>query len=214
MPRRNRVDPFGDLFAVPGRGLFAGNRGCLVDGTGHLVRHHVGSLWITCTTRYQDWRHPLDAPKTWTPLFFLDDAVALSAGHRPCGLCRRTDYVSYREALSSADPGARRLRAGDINRRLQQERLRPGRGLVRAQNRILWSSALDALPAGTVIIEPKTGAPHLTTRHHLQPFTFDGWGPPIVRPRNIATRVLTPPTSVTALERGFTPLLHPTAQVP
>ena len=88
MSRRNRVDPWGDLNAVPERGMFTGNRGCLVDDAGEVVRHHRGRLWITCVTEYKDWRFPLARPGKWTPLFFLDDAVALSAGHRPCALCR------------------------------------------------------------------------------------------------------------------------------
>ena len=102
MPRRNRVDPWGDLHAVPARGLFTGNRGCLVDDVGQLKRHHNGSLWIVCRTQFQDWKHPIAAPRTWTPLFFLDDAVALAAGHRPCGLCRRADYNAYRAAVTLA----------------------------------------------------------------------------------------------------------------
>ena len=48
-----------------------------------MARHHRGPLWITCLLAYQGWRHPLDRPGTWTPIFFLDDAVALAAGHRP-----------------------------------------------------------------------------------------------------------------------------------
>ena len=98
MPRRNRVDPWGDLHATSSRGAFTGNRGCLVDDERTLVRHHRGTLWIACVTEYGDWRHPLDAPHRWTPVFFLDDAVALAAGHRPCGLCRRDAYLAYRTA--------------------------------------------------------------------------------------------------------------------
>ena len=73
MTRRNRVDPWGDLHAVSTRGLFTGNRGCLVDDDGAIVRHHRSTtLWITCRTSFRGWRHPLDAPHVWTPLFFLD----------------------------------------------------------------------------------------------------------------------------------------------
>ena len=88
MPRRNRVDPFGDLHAVAARGLLTGNRGCVVDDDGTLVRHHAVRPWISCVLRYRDERQPLAAPRRWTPLFHLDDASALAAGHRPCGLCR------------------------------------------------------------------------------------------------------------------------------
>ena len=184
MPRRNRVDPWGDLHAVHSRGLFTGNRGCLVDDLGRLTRHHKGSLWITCQLQYADWQHPLEAPRVWTPLFFLDDAVALAAGHRPCGFCRRADYLAYRDGVTvpivSGDP----LLAADLNRRLASERLQRGRGLNRAQDRIVWTSDLDSLPAGTVILHPKTRQPLLVTDRYLQPFTHEGWGPiptPLIR---------------------------------
>jgi len=213
MTRQNRVDPWGDLHAVPSQGLFTGNRGCLVDDGGVLVRHHNGSLWITCRLEYRDWWHPLDAPRTWTPLFFLDDAVALAAGHRPCGLCRRADYLSFRSAVTSATANGRIVLAPDLNRRIAAERYRRGRGLVRAHDRVLFTSPVDAIPTGSVVMDPVTRDPCLVTGDHLQRFTFDGWGRPTERPRGINVEVLTPPTSVAALANGFLPCLHPTAAV-
>ncbi len=210
-PHRNRVDPWGDLHAVPTRGLFTGNRGCLVDDAGRLVRHHQGSLWITCLTQFRDWRHPLANPRTWTPMFFLDDAVALAAGHRPCGLCRRADFLAYRRAVTIATSADSPVQAAELNRRLATERHRRGRGLVRSPDRILWSSNLDELPIGTVVADPSTGGSHLVTKHHLRPFNFEGWGPPVERPLDVNVEVLTPPTSVAALRNGFSPHLHPTA---
>ena len=211
MPRRNRVDPFGDLHAAAARGLFTGNRGCLVDDSGLVKRHHAGSLWIICETTYQDWKHPLNAPGTWTPLFFLDDSVGLAAGHRPCGLCRRVDYVRYRDAVARSRVSKVPLRASDLNRSLAAERLRGGRGLVRSRDRILWSSPIDDLPAGTVIFDAETCETDLVTERYLQRFAFAGWERPIARPRGINVAVLTPPTSVAALSNGYLPDLHPTA---
>ena len=211
MPHRNRVDPWGDLHIVPSRGMFTGNRGCLVDDAGTLVRHHNGPLWIICRTEYRGWRHPLDAARTWTPLFFLDDAVALAAGHRPCGLCRRDDYLAFRDSVSTAVASGRTVLAPELNQRLAAERHRRGHGLIRSNDRILWVSPLDALPAGTVIIDPTTNWPHLVTGSRLQRFGFDEWGPPKDPPRETQVKVLTPPTSVAALVNGFVPRLHPTA---
>lgn len=211
MPRRNRIDPWGDLHAVPARGLFTGNRGCLVDDSRRLTRHHKGSLWITCQLQFEDWLHPLDAPRVWTPLFFLDDAVALAAGHRPCGFCRTSDYLAYRDAVTLGTASRSPVLAVDINRRLAAERHRPGRGLIRAQDRIISTSYLDALPIGTVVLDPKTRQPHLVLDRHLEPFTFDGWGPPLEKPPGTTVEVLTPPTSVAALQNGFNPRLHSSA---
>src|SRR3954451_15435676 len=153
-PRRNRVDPFGDLHAVPERGRFTGNRGVLVDGERRLVHHHRGNLWITCVTSYGDRRHGLDDPGTWTPLFFLDDAVALAAGHRPCGECRPQAYRAYRAGVTAGLGRSKPVGAAELNRLLARERLRRGQGLARAGDRILWESPLEDLPDGTVVAEP------------------------------------------------------------
>src|SRR4051812_17622711 len=115
--------------------MFTGNPGPLVDEERRIVRHNASStLWITCVLRLGDRRHPLDQPHVWTPLFFLDDAVALAAGHRPCGFCRRADYAAYRDAV--AWPA--RLKATELDRRLAAERLRRGRGLSRRADRPVW----------------------------------------------------------------------------
>jgi len=161
MPRPNRVDPWGDMHASPARGLFTGNRGCLVDDDRQTVRHHRGSLWIICRTEFRGWKHPLDAPRRWTPLFFLDDAVALAAGHRPCALCRRDDYLAYRSAVTSAAGLTTPVSAVDLNRRLGRERLRRGGGLHRAGDRIPWEAPLevddlgldDLMPASVLAVE-------------------------------------------------------------
>ena len=210
MTRRNRVDPWGDLHAAPGRGMFTGNRGCLVDDAGTVVRHHRSTtLWITCVTSFRGWRHPLDAPHIWTPVFFLDEAVALAAGHRPCAFCRREDYRTYRDAVAA--DGAP-LRAAELDRRLAGERLRRGRGLSRAADRLLWTAPAGQLPDGTVVLDAGR-RPCLLIESSLRPFTFDGWGPPVNMPGPLA-EVLTPPTSVAALAAGYRPTLHPTAFCP
>lgn len=208
MPRQNRVDPFGDLAAVAARGMFTGNRGCLVDESETVVRHHRGSLWITCLLAFRGWRHPLAAPRIWTPVFFLDDAVALAAGHRPCGECRRDEYRAFQAGVTTAIGAAEPVGATELNRRLAGERLRRGSGIDRAGDRRLWVSDVAALPSGTVIVFG--GVAHLVTGAAVQPFSFAGWGPPTATPTG-PVDVLTPPTSVLALANGFTPTLHPTA---
>lgn len=209
MPRRNRVDPMGDLHAVAARGLFTGNRGCVVDDHENVVRHHGSILWICCVTRFRDWRFPLARPRRWTPLFFLDEAVALAAGHRPCSTCRRADYVAYRDALTRAL--GTQLLASQMNERLHRERLRPGRGLLRASDRILWTAPYAELPEGAVVVD-RHGTCQLVLREQLRPFSFEGWGAAHPRPRGGDARVLTPPTSFAALAHGYAPVLHPSAR--
>lgn len=206
MPRRNRVDPFGDVHATDARGLFTGNRGCLVDDRRRLVRHHRGRLWIICVTSYRDWRSPLDAPARWTPLFFLDDAVGLAAGHRPCGLCRREAHRSYQAAVTSGLRRESPVLAPELNSLLASERLRAGKGLDRARDRKVWSADIGSLPGGTVVLE--SGRPMLLLEDRLLEFDFTGWRNPRERPVRGPVCVLTPPTSVLALAHGFVPVLH------
>ena len=184
--------------------MFTGNRGCLVDEKGEMIRHHRGQLWITCLTSYRGWRSPLDKPRHWTPLFFLDDAVALSAGHRPCGLCRRDDYQSYRDALTRALGRADPVGATEINRLLAAERLRRGGGVNRAGDRKLWEADSDRLPDGTVVLADQ---PRLIFGDRSWAFTFQGWIDPRSRPVG-RVKVITPPTSVQALHSGFSLRLH------
>jgi len=207
VPRRNRVDPWGDLHAATARGMYTGNRGCLVNSDGEIVRHHGSSLWITCVTEFRGWRHPLDAPRVWTPIFFLDDAVSLAAGHRPCALCRRDDYRAYRDAVTDAVGAADPLSAAQLNARLHQERLGRGRGLERATDRLLWRSRLDDLPDGTVVFDDDR-TPRLVLDDRLLAFDFDAWTAARRRPTGVDVDVLTPPTSVAALSHGFVPRLR------
>lgn len=193
--------------------MFTGNRGCLVDDSGEFVRHHRGSLWITCRTSYRDWRFPLTRPGRWTPIFFLDDAVSLAAGHRPCGLCRREDYQSYRDAVTRAMGSPVPLKAVELNRRLTAERLHRGRGLDRRLHRKLWTAPVSRLPTGTVVIVGDECLPRLVHDRHLLAFSFDGWSRPMQQPARSEVQVLTPPTSVAALAHGFVPVLHPSAAV-
>lgn len=210
MPRRNRVDPWGDLVAHAARGLFTGNRGCVVDDRENVVRHHGTNLpWITCRLEFRGRKVGLARPNRWTPLFFLDDAVALAAGHRPCGECRREAYQAYRDGVTLAARRQKPLTATDLNRRLADERLRPGRGLDRAADRKLWRETPDRLPTGSVVLDAE-GRPCLWTGVALRPFGFEGWGAPEPVPEG-PVDVLTPPTSVAALAHGFEPELHPTA---
>ena len=218
--RQNRVDPSGDLRRATGRGLLTGNRGCLVDTTGEVVRYQRGALWISCVTEWRGRRQPLAAVGRWTPLFFLDEAVALAAGHRPCAYCRRFAYNSYVEAIRASDGDGRRLNATALNRRLAGERSSsPGApsaarpGLARGEARQTWPAELSTLPTGTVFIED-AGTAMLVTDDHVAAFSFDGWSHRALRPEAGVVQVLTPPTSVAALRHGYVPLLHPSTRTP
>ena len=124
MPRQNRVTPLGDLIADPARGLVYGNRGCLHDEAGRIRRRYNGKRWIACRLRFRGWhREPLMQPGRFTELFFLDEATAFAAGHRPCALCRREDYDRFVEIWRRIHPG--QTGADAIDAQLHGERLDP-----------------------------------------------------------------------------------------
>jgi len=146
MPLQNRVTPSGDLIAVPERGLVYGNRGCLHDSYGNIRRHHNGRRWIACRLSFRGrHRSPLLQPGRYTELFFLDEATALAAGHRPCAECRRVDFDRFVQLWSARHPGE--TGADVIDRRLHAERLQPD-GRHQRRHLILAGD----LPDGAMII--------------------------------------------------------------
>jgi hypothetical protein len=204
-PLQNRVTPAGEIVAVPARGTLMGNRGCLhrPDRTLGTARWR-SKLWICCVL---DWRgrsrDPMP-PGRWTALFFLDEATALAAGHRPCGYCRRPEYLAYAEAWRAAHGLAEPPRAGEMDARLHAERVDP-----RSRRQRTHRAVPAGLPDG-VMIRHDAG-PGLLAGGLVRPWSFGGYLPPVALPPGAAVEVLTPPSSVAALAAGYAPLLHPSA---
>ena len=124
MPLQNRVTPTGEIVADLGRGLLMGNRGCLHGPDRRLgVARWRSKLWICCVLDWKGVRRDPMPPGRWTALFFLDEATALAAGHRPCAYCRRADFVAFAEAWRGAHRLAQRPHAAEIDARLHAERV-------------------------------------------------------------------------------------------
>jgi hypothetical protein len=205
MPRRNRVTPLGEIIAHPARGLVFGNRGCLHDDEGRVRRSHAGRLWIACRLTFKDRRRDLMQPGRYTELFFLDEATALAAGHRPCAECRRKDYVRFVEKWPGELPD--RSRAGAINNQLHAERL-TDTGTQRH-----YDAPLDELPDGAFVLRDDT--PWLVRGDRLLRWTPAGYTDAVASPAATRAVVITPPTLVAVLDRGWrptaVPFLHPSA---
>ena len=205
MPLRNRVTPLGELVAVPERGLVYGNRGCLHDEAGRIRRRYAGRRWIACRLRFKDWhRGPLLQPGRFTELFFLDEATAFAAGHRPCALCRREDYARFVVIWRELHPGG--AGADEIDARLHRERVDPG---TRAQR--LHGTDLTRLPDGAFVLE--SGEPWLVLDRKLLRWTPAGYTERRPRPDGPAP-LITPPSLVAVLRSGWlgnVPFLHPSA---
>jgi hypothetical protein len=204
MPLQNRVTPLGDLIADPARGLVYGNRGCLHDESGRIRRRFNGKRWIACRLRFRSWhRSPLMQPGRFTELFFLDEATAFAAGHRPCALCRREDYVRFVELWHLAHPG--QVGAGAIDQQLHIERYDP---VARGQRH--HQAPLDQLPDGVFVL--REDAPWLVLGSALLKWSPAGYVERVSRPRGARAELITPPSSVEILRVGWqpsVPLLHP-----
>ena len=202
MPLQNRVTPLGELIADPARGLVYGNRGCLHDAGGRIRRDFAVRRWIACRLEFRGWqRGPKMQPGRFTELFFLDDATALAAGHRPCALCRREDYNRLLEVWGRVHPGDHGADAIDL--RLHDQRL-DGR------DRRLHAAAYDELPDGAYVVAE--GAPWLVWGDGLLRWSASGYQRRAPRPRRGRAQLLTPPSLVELLRdgwQGLVPLAHP-----
>ncbi len=196
MTARNRVTPLGDIEALPLRGAFTGNRGRLHAGR-RIVRFHAGDLWIICALRFKDRWNEQWLPRRFTWLFFHDEAVALAAGHRPCGECRHASYTTYRDAWADANPGAPAPSARDMNRRLHAERIVRG-----THRRRLHAMPWGGLADGAFVLDA-AGSPHLVLGSELVEWTGAGYGKRRRRPGRGEATVITPPSSVAVLRAGY-----------
>jgi hypothetical protein len=193
-PAPNRVTPLGEIAAFPLRGAWTGNRGRLHDGR-RIVRFHAGNLWIVCALRFNDRWDEQWRPNRFTWLFFHDEAVALAAGHRPCGECRHHSYVAYRDAWALTH-GGEPPTAQEMNRRLHAERLHRG-----THRRRFHAERWSALPDGAFV--SRNGVPCLVLGRELVEWTEEGYGRSLPRPVRGEATMITPPSSVAVLSAGY-----------
>lgn len=198
MSLQNRVNPFGEVIALPGRGTMMGNRGILHDEQRRIVKQSAVKRWIACVLEFRGRYRKVMTPHRYTELFFLDEAAGFSAGHRPCAECRRTDYnrfrTFWRDAIQTPDD------ADSMDEVLHRERLD-------GKKKRMYSAALSALPNGTYVAID--GVPYLLWHSALYEWSDGGYG--AKRPLNgrQSVDVLTPPSIVKILHAGYIPTIHP-----
>ena len=203
MPLQNRVTPTGDIIATPHRGLFTGNRGIIHDpATRTLLRKRWSSpAWITCLCEFRGWRRPVMGRRSWTELFFLDEATAIAAGHRPCFFCRRDDANRFRAAWEKGN-GASKPRAAEIDAVLHRERLERGKKRLHP-----LPMPVAQLPDGAMV-QRGEGSFLILQGRALQ-WSMAGYGKADGAIENAL--LLTPPSTLRALGAGYRPVLHPSA---
>jgi len=195
VPYRNRVTPFGEIVAVPERGTLMGNRGVIHADDGSHAREWQVRRWIACRLEFKGRRRPVRQPRRWTELFFLDEATALAAGHRPCAECRREDYRRWQAAWPGDD-----AHADAMDLVLHADRL-DGRA------KRTYGARLGELPDGAMV--ERGGAAFLVAGGGLHAWSPAGYG--AVAPADPGERVsvLTPACTVAAIVRGYAVSVHP-----
>ena len=208
MPLRNRVTPFGDLLADPGRGLVYGNRGCLHDACGRIRRRYAVRRWISCQLEFRGWkRERLVQPGKFTELFFLDEATAFAAGHRPCALCRREDYKRFTTFWRDLHPG--QVGADAIDAQLHAERVDPA-----TRGQLHHVMPYETLPDGTFVVEH--GVAFLVLGTALLRWSASGYTERLRRPSQQLATVITPSSLVAVLDHGWhglVPVFHPSSKL-
>jgi hypothetical protein len=195
MPRQNRVTPFGEIIARPERGTFMGNRGRVHDPDGRVTRQWRLKAWLVCLLDFNGRRRQVMAPNRYTELFFLDEATAFAAGHRPCWECRRKAAKAF---LTFS--GHTRLLA--LDKHLHEERLNAD------QSKRTFQASLRDLPDGTFVTLPGERRAYLIWNGLLHPWSPGGYGARIPLRKAGQAFVLTPKTIVKALRAGYVPRVH------
>jgi len=204
MPLQNLVTPTGEIIATPDRGLFTGNRGIIHDpATKTLTRRWAGQAWLTCVCEFRGRRREVMAGRSWTELFFLDEATALAAGHRPCFFCRRLDANRFRAAWEEGN-GVENVLARDIDATLHRERLDEDR---KKQLHPL-AVPLTQLPDGAMVRARDES--YLIAQGRALLWSPGGYREALNAIKDDAM-LLTPPSTLRALGAGYRPVLHPSA---
>jgi hypothetical protein len=200
MPLQNRVTPFGDVVALSGRGLMMGNRGVLHDERRRIVRQSAVKRWIACVLEFGGRRRAVMTPRRYTELFFLDEAAAFAAGHRPCAECRREDYRRFQSAWKKSVGGV--VDADAMDAVLHAQRLD-------GKKKRTYRAELASLPDGTYVVW--NGDPHLVWGSDLFQWSDSGYTKRVCRPARHEIEVLTPRAIVEVFAAGYRPTIHPSA---
>jgi hypothetical protein len=207
MPRQNRVTPFGALIATPARGTLTGNRGCLHDKHGQIRRAYLGQRWIICLLEFKGRKRTIMQPGHYTELFFLDEATALAAGHRPCAECQRDRFNLFRELWAKGNPeltNVARPTTVMIDSVLHRERTASTIGPRSTHHPI------DDLPNGAFVTNDEQTA-YLVFDRQIWQWQPDGYQRAATHIVDTPLKVLTPVSIVRALSAGYPVSIHPSA---
>ncbi len=203
MPYQNRVDPWGNLNAVDSRGTLLGNKGVLHNENKEIIATHRIKGWVTCLLEFKGRKRKVMTPNRYTELFFLDEATAFSAGHRPCAECRRIRYNEFKEKWLLANGHlleAKKPTAVNIDTIIHKER-------IHKKEKVTYTANIKSLPNGTMIeINLKA---YVLWNNRLHLWSFNGYTKSKIDFESIVdVKVLTPKSYVKMFEKGFSPVIN------
>jgi hypothetical protein len=206
MSLQNRVNPFSRLVATPERGEWTGNRGIIHNGEKKIVKNHNIKAWICCVLKYKNFQRTVMTPNRWTELFFLDEATAFAAGHRPCGFCRYPDFKRFKALWLSANGEQHGLtnesKMDAIDAIIHQERLdEDGRQKT-------FKATLSDLPDGCFIALDDFNKAYLWYQNQLFTWSFGGYTKVLSFDNQQIVNVLTPQSYVAVFKAGYVPQVH------
>ncbi len=197
---QNRVDPLGNIIATPARGAWMGNRGVLHNERKEIIRPFKLYAWITCKLEFKGRRRQVMTPNHWTELFFLDEATAFAAGHRPCFECRREAANHFKACWIKGNPQYgfdMKTPIGEIDKVLHKERTSSD------GKKLTFESNTANLPDGAFVIVDKM--PYLLKEKQLFLWTPSGYEQHRALPEATTLTVLTPRSTVEAFRAGYKP---------
>ncbi|MGC2662186.1 MAG: hypothetical protein WA324_29850 [Bryobacteraceae bacterium] len=203
MALQNRVTPDGAICAYAARGTFMGNRGGVLHNQDReIVRPYASRRWLICLLEFKGIRRSVMSLGRYTELFFLDEAVALAAGHRPCAECRRGRFNAFRDAWNSSRQrsAGHFVSADRIDAELHHARINSRKA------KITFESSLGALPDGCFV--QWEGASYLLLGDALLQWSPEGYVRKRPRARDTSVVVLTPEPIVRCIRHGYKPEIH------
>ncbi len=206
-PLPNRVTPFGEIIATNERGQFIGNRGIIHRGY-EITKRCGTDGWVICVIDFRNRRRELMSPGTWTELFFLDEATAFAAGHRPCFYCQRARAKEFAAAWGAGMRLGRDASAKEMDAVMKRERQHVRRLSEDASNRREHLPIITNADLQSGAMVEAGGDAYLFAAGRFFRWNFEGYRP--ATPKG-PLRLLTPPSVNAAFGAGFGPALHASA---
>ena len=203
MTYQNKVDPFGNLVATQARGTLMGNRGCLHDATGKIRKSWARKAWVTCRLEWKNIQRNVFSKGRYSELFFLDEATAFAAGHRPCNRCQSEAYSAFKTAWQSSQSDGQFVKADAMDNQIHSDRLN------RSGEKQIFSEVVKHLPDGVMMTTLDAPLqPRLLWRGQLWAWSFAGYSAPISAAPSSTVSVLTPRSYCAVLENGYQLQVH------